>query len=409
MKNLYSILTIVIVFSAASPHDTLQATPLKEISVRYHFNLATWEPSHLPLKWIYKIGVNLFPLSEQINDRATFIADFLAHQKKVANLDALMNEAAIRKDTKLEFIEETFAKSNQEVRKIQMKSEEAFESMISDTLRSEKIPKIMVGPLFFPPVDFVFEPLPTILVTSPRNKIERLESVFLKPNLPPSTREMLETMILDQEELSAIVENIGGLSTFPNMIATYDLRTTIDIAGHEWLHSHLFFQPLGRSIHKDSNMNIINETTANIFGEELSNLIYAQLTGENPQKSVVGQGETNECPKELFCFNEEMRKTRLMADALLEKGQIEETEAYLEKQRQKFVDNGYAIRKLNQAFFAFHGTYSDSPTSISPINNQLMQLRKASSSLSDFIRKVEGIYNHEQFLKLLEENGISSP
>jgi hypothetical protein len=220
---------------------------------------------------------------------------------------------------------------------------------------------------------------------------------------------MLETMILDQEELSAIVENIGGLSTFPNMIATYDLRTTIDIAGHEWLHSHLFFQPLGRSIHKDSNMNIINETTANIFGEELSNLIYAQLTGENPQKSVVGQGETNECPKELFCFNEEMRKTRLMADALLEKGQIEETEAYLEKQRQKFVDNGYAIRKLNQAFFAFHGTYSDSPTSISPINNQLMQLRKASSSLSDFIRKVEGIYNHEQFLKLLEENGISSP
>ena len=343
---------------------------------------------------------------EQSNDQTRSIEDFLAQKKNVANLEALMNEAAIRKDTELALIEETFAKANQDVRKIQMKSEEAFESAISDTLRAEKIPKIMIGPVFFPPVDFVFEPLPTILVTSPRDKIERLESVFLEADLPPSTREMLETIILDQEGLSSIVENIGGLSTFPNMLPTYDLRTTIDIAGHEWLHSHLFFQPLGRNIHKDSNMRILNETTANIFGKELSNLIYTQLTGQNSQKLSVGQKEVDECPKELFCFNNEMKQTRLMADTLLGKGQIEEAETYLEKQRQRFVDNGYAIRKLNQAFFAFHGTYSDSPTSTSPINNQLMQLRESSSSLSDFIRKVEGISNHEQFQRLLEESGI---
>lgn len=408
MRSLYSIITIVIVFIAALPHDTLQATPVKEISVRYHFNLATWEPSHLHLKWVYKIGEYLFPLGEQSNDRTKIIGDFLVHKKRVANLDALMNKAATGKDANLELIEKQFIKANQDVREMQMKAEEALESTISDTLRSEKIPSVMAGPFFFPPVDFVFEPLPTILVTSRRDKIERLESVFLKPDLPPSKREVLEARILDQEGLSAIVENIGGLSTFPNMISAYDLRATIDIAGHEWLHSHLFFQPLGRNIHKDSNMNVINETTANIFGKELSNLIYDQLTGQNSQKSIVGQRDVNECPKELFCFNNEMRKTRLMADELLGKGQIEEAEAYLEKQRQRFVDNGYVIRKLNQAFFAFHGTYSDSPTSTSPINNQLIQLRESSSSLSNFIRKVEEISTHEQFLKLLEENGIPS-
>ena len=116
----------------------------------------------------------------------------------------------------------------------------------------------------------------------------------------------------------------------------------------------------------------------------------------------MGQTEPYACPEGLFCFNEEMRKTRLKADALLEEGEIEKAENYLEKQRQIFVNNGYSIRKLNQAFFAFHGTYSDSPTSISPINDQLLHIRKGSSSLGDFIRKIEVISDHKQLLELLE-------
>ena len=402
MKNLYSIITLIVIFVAVLPHDTLQATPLREISVRYHFNLATWEPSRLPIKWVYKIGWHLFPIDLKYSDRVSIIEDFLLHKKKLAKLDNLMNEAAIGKDSNLELIEEQFIKATKDARSIQMNAEEAFESAISDTIRSEKIPSVMVGPFFFPPVDFVFEPLPTILVTSRRDKIERLESIFLEADLPPSKREILETRILNEQGVSAIVNNIGGLSTFPNMLTTHDLRTTIEIAGHEWLHSHLFFQPLGRNIHKDSNMNIINETTANIFGKELSALVYAQLTGETAPKYIVGQTEPYACPEGLFCFNQEMRKTRLKADALLEEGEIEKAENYLEKQRQIFVNNGYSIRKLNQAFFAFHGTYSDSPTSISPINDQLLHIRKASSSLGDFIRKIEVISDHKQLLELLE-------
>ena len=36
-------------------------------------------------------------------------------------------------------------------------------------------------------------------------------------------------------------------------------------------------------------------------------------------------------------------------------------EDYMEQQRRYINSNGYGIRKLNQAYFAFYGAYADSP------------------------------------------------
>ncbi|MEZ4715811.1 MAG: hypothetical protein R2851_06945 [Caldilineaceae bacterium] len=65
-----------------------------------------------------------------------------------------------------------------------------------------------------------------------------------------------------------------------------------------------------------------------------------------------------------FDFRTEMRRTRLMVDRLLadpitRRGR----RPYMEQQRQQFVANGYPIRKLNQAYFAFHGSYGTSAAS----------------------------------------------
>ncbi len=45
----------------------------------------------------------------------------------------------------------------------------------------------------------------------------------------------------------------------------------------------------------------------------------------------------------------------------LPQGKIDEAETYMEQRRQLFWQNGYLIRKLNQAYFAFHGAYADVP------------------------------------------------
>ena len=83
-----------------------------------------------------------------------------------------------------------------------------------------------------------------------------------------------------------------------------------------------------------------------------------------------------------------MRKTRLEADRLLAEGKIDEAEKYMESQRRILVENGYAIRKLNQAYFAFHGSYAVGAAATDPIGGKLRLLRKQVGSLNEFLHTV---------------------
>ena len=56
----------------------------------------------------------------------------------------------------------------------------------------------------------------------------------------------------------------------------------------------------------------------------------------------------------------------------------------MEARRQELVKQGYAIRKLNQAYFAFHGSYAVGTGATDPIGGKLRALRAAgSASLPD--------------------------
>ncbi len=398
-------LIVVFLLSAAVSHDTLTVSPVEELSVRHRYSLATWEVTRFPVKWLHKAGAFLFPHKPTAEEQEQLVLDFFQMNREAEGLKAQVNMAAATGGADLQELEERLKEVQGSLADMQPRAEEILESAISDVLRQKGIATIGLGPVIFPPVDFILDPLPTILIVSPRDRIERQESVLLNPNLLPSERSSLEEEILERENLSSLVENIGGLSTFPNIIAVYDLRTTMDIASHEWLHSHLFFHPLGRNIQRDADMYTLNETTANMFGEEMGRLLLEHITGE--KVSPPNPGGAAPCPEDRFCFNKEMRETRLNVDDLLAEGKVDEAEAYMEERRQLFVDNGYSIRKLNQAFFAFHGTYGDSPTSVSPIYGQLQELRESSNSLADFIHVVQGASSYQGFLRILAEKGIA--
>jgi hypothetical protein len=83
-----------------------------------------------------------------------------------------------------------------------------------------------------------------------------------------------------------------------------------------------------------------------------------------------------------------MREIRRAVDQYLARGEIEQAEEFMEQKRQYLASKGYYIRKLNQAYFAFYGTYADRPTSISPIGVELQELRRQSASLKDFLDTV---------------------
>ena len=252
----------------------------------------------------------------------------------------------------------------------------------------------------FPPVAFTITRPPSVLAVSPRERIALERSTVLEPGL---TDEQILQMEREAEDLgwSAVVEPTGGYSTYPTIITdTASLRSALRAVAHEWTHTYLFFRPLGSNYFKSREMRTVNETVAGIVGRELSNQLLATYLKVDPPPARKASSPG-------FSFRKEMRQTRLETERLLAQGRVQDAEQYMEERRRLFVQKGYAIRKLNQAYFAFHGTYAGSPASVSPIGPQLEALFERAGSLRAFVKSVEGVDSFQDFQKLLEAQGVS--
>jgi hypothetical protein len=88
-----------------------------------------------------------------------------------------------------------------------------------------------------------------------------------------------------------------------------------------------------------------------------------------------------------------MRDTRTQVEQVLAAGRVNAAEAYLRAQRDELQRHGYAIRKLNQAYFALYGSYGDgyAASAENPIPTLLHQLRAQSPTVGDFLARVRGI------------------
>jgi hypothetical protein len=141
----------------------------------------------------------------------------------------------------------------------------------------------------------------------------------------------------------------------------------------------------------------MNETTASIAGGEIGKIVmqryYPELLAQDSAPSIKRVSQNVDLPAAApaFDFRAEMHTTRVNADALLAQGKIDQAEAYMELRRQLFWDNHYAIRKLNQAYFAFYGAYADTPGGAAgedPVGPAVRALRAQSASLKDFLERI---------------------
>ncbi len=83
-----------------------------------------------------------------------------------------------------------------------------------------------------------------------------------------------------------------------------------------------------------------------------------------------------------------------------------EAETYMEQRRQLFWDNGYPIRKLNQAYFAFYGAYADVPGGAAgedPVGPAVRALRAQSSSLTAFLKTIAQMSSFKQLQDALTQ------
>lgn len=290
-----------------------------------------------------------------------------------------------------------------------------MEEQVSTELEAEGFGR---AGIVLPPVKIRFTPLPLLLVTSLRAEITREGDIHLRPGIPIGEQEHLEeTVDLAFEDKRALVTPIGGLSAYPAMILETDnLVWLVDTFAHEWTHHWLAAHPLGAHYGDNGQMTSINETTASIVGREIGRKVileyYPELADRlpplpvPPEKPPMTGGEIvwpEEPPADQFDYGREMRETRLHVDELLSQGEVEEAESYMEARRQMFVERGYNIRKLNQAYFAFYGSYATSPSTGNPIGGQLEWLFGQSASLSAYLQTVARITSRQDLLDLLPQ------
>ena len=277
--------------------------------------------------------------------------------------------------------------------------EQKLEKTVATVLRHNGLDRNW-GPLkpLFPPVSFRLDRLPKLIVVSPRDRIATLEVHLLKPDLSIADRDSLEVAVGPDQNRSALVIGLGGLATFPSLVSdSQSLRFSLQTIIHEWLHQYFFFHALGQSYYDSANMTTLNETAADIGGKELGDLAFVALGGQIPT-TITTWPDQPRVDGDRFEFNKAMRETRMMTEELLGAGLITQAEAYMEERRQIFVDNRYPIRVLNQAYFAFHGTYAENAASISPIASELRRVREDSSDVGQFLKRVRGFGNYRSFL-----------
>jgi hypothetical protein len=135
---------------------------------------------------------------------------------------------------------------------------------------------------------------------------------------------------------------------------------------------------------------------------------YPQFVPQEPKNQPPDPDDSAVDPltePEAFDFRAEMRETRVETDQLLSEGKIEQAEDYMESRRQYFWENGYAIRKLNQAYFAFYGAYNDEPgggaSGEDPVGPAVVALRSQYTHLSDFLNDISWVTSFEKLQDLL--------
>ena len=274
---------------------------------------------------------------------------------------------------------------------------------------------LTTGGQTIPPLLYHTTSTPLALIVSPRDKIMQLTNISVLPSLTLDEQIKLEDDVAKTQDVSTLVVPVGGVGVYPTMVMeTTDLRWVLDTIAHEWAHNYLTMRPLGIKYAATPELRTMNETTASITGNEVGNYVVKKYYPElyvpppppNPPSSnpvPTPTPDPNTPPP--FDYRAEMHTTRVHTDELLAAGKIDEAEAYMEQRRQLFWQNGYLIRKLNQAYFAFHGAYADVPGGAAgedPVGPAVRALREQSSSLADFVNTIAWMTSFDQLKQAIQ-------
>jgi len=410
-------LLLIILF--LMPRSTiLYSNPYQAIALQvseHYFDYIGWELDALAAKTYQTLfGMHAFMDEAQ---RSQFVRDYMVDLVQAQRLEAEVN--AIYVDPAIDNPDAASAEqraARDTLRETLSQRQNTAEAIIEGQVAAVLVEQgFGVGGQLFPPIAMRFSRVPNLLVISPRDEIKLDISINMLP-LPVDEEVAIENAVAERHDVSSLIVPLGGIALYPAMIfESTSIQWSVETFAHEWLHHYLFFFPLGLNYFTgDAGLGgqtrIINETTADFFGKEIARLVLERYYPDLAPAPRIPRAEREAQPPppiteidpDAFDFGTTMHETRTTVDELLLAGEVEEAERYMEDRRQLFVENGYNIRKLNQAFFAFYGGYQAGGVpgiaGEDPIGPAVEDILDASPTLYDFARTMRDVVTLEDLM-----------
>jgi hypothetical protein len=400
-------LSVMMGASTVSPSDPLERVRAFTRAIEFDYvswtinslgiklgELALGTAKYLPLEVQSKTVLATLDLVRQINQVEAQLNDIYA-DPNISNPDDASKD-----------LHEQLKDLQSQREKLEPIAEDILQDQVNEVAgRSD----LTFGGQAFPPVLYHTTPPPDALIISPRDVIRQDQNISISPEISVDQMEVLEDKVDQSLNVSSLVVGIGGIGLYPTMVMeTTDINGLAEVVAHEWVHNYLTLRPLGLSYMTSPELRTMNETVASIAGKELGRAVVEQYYPEylppEPSPEEATKTESQPPAPPVFDFNAEMHKTRVDAERLIAEGKIDEAETYMELRRRFLWEQGYHIRKLNQAYFAFYGAYADQPGGAAgedPVGAAVRLLRNESTSLADFVNRISWMWNFEQLQRVV--------
>ncbi len=416
LRRAGEVLVLLALAGALLGGSALQAGDIRERARRFtrpvEFDFTAWTLRALWGKWemLSVGGARFLPSRERVAVvEAYFAAVQKSRQAETDLQEALADPRETAGEVPLSELRTHFQAAAARKEALTPWAEAVLESQVSAILFRNGL---TFGGQPIPPVSFHLTRPPRALIVSPREVIRQEADISLQPNLSPDTIQNLETEVERSLNVSALVERTGGIGVYPTMVLeSTDLNWVCEVVAHEWTHNYLDWHPLGLRYNASPEMRTINETTATISGQENGALVvqtyYPERVPPPPAPPPPASGGEQNAPPP-FDFQREMHHTRVVVDRLLSEGQVERAEWYMEVRRRYFWEHGYHLRKLNQAYFAFHGAYAAAPEGAAgedPVGEAVRLMRKESPSVGVFVRRMAWVTSWPRLQRMAGAEG----
>ena len=396
------LLVSLVTRSGVDPADQIEQ--IRAYSRAYEFDYVSWTLSALARKASQSsLDVDRY-LS--VPDQRELIFDYLQLKNETNQLQAQLRAIIADPHQEDREVQEADVRGALEDK---ISRRESLAPIVEQVLQSQLNSALValdmsLGGQLIPPVLYRSEPNSYALIVSSRDEIRQEANLMLVRGMSLDEIISLENSIEKELDLSALVVGIGGVGLYPSMIIeSGNLDWLIHVTSHEWTHNFLTLRPLGMHYAASPELTTINETIADLSADAIQRMTFELYYPEYLPAEEVPPAQPTAAPEIAeeapspepppFDFRAEMHTTRLEVDRLLAEGKIEEAEEYMEIRRTFFWENGYQIRRLNQAYFAFHGSYAADPGGAAgqegvDLGQELRDLRSRTPSYREFMRLV---------------------